>query len=122
MAGEEKREATRNRDFRTYEDHSKYLTQDPLVEVREYSDHVRVLIEVSDRDPNSISVRPIDESRIEVSFRYRGRNIKKQILLASVVDLRNYEIRVKNGVARISLRKNLGGLRSADEQAKNHVH
>lgn len=114
MAGEEKREAAKNRDFRTYEDHSKYLTQDPLVEVREYPDHVRVLIEVSDRDPNSISVRPVDKSRIEVSFRYRGRNIRKQISLTDAVDLRNYEIRVKNGVAKISLRKNLSELRTAD--------
>lgn len=106
MSGEERKETTKKRDFRSYEDHSKYLTQDPLIEVREYPDQIRILVEVSDQDPNSVSIRPIDTSKIEIIFRYRGRNIKKLISLASEVNLNDYEVRVKNGVARISLRRN----------------
>ncbi len=106
MAGEEKRETPKNRVFEPYENHGKYLMQDPLVEVREYPDHVRILAEVSDQDPNSVIIRPVDTSRIEILFRYRGRNIKKLITLTTSISLDNYEIKVKNGVAKINLRKN----------------
>ncbi len=106
MVGEEKKETPRNRVFEPYENHGRYLMQDPLVEVREYPDHVRILAEVSDQDPNSVIIRPVDSSRIEIFFKYRGRNIKKLITLATGVSLDNYEIKVKNGVAKINLRKN----------------
>lgn len=108
MAGEERKGTPKSGDFRTYENQSKYLMQDPLIELREYPDHVRILIEVSDQDPNSIVVRPVDASRVEIFFRYRGRNIKRVISLTSVVSLDNYDVKVKNGVARINLRKNSG--------------
>lgn len=108
--GEEKRRGTpENRKAVRYEDPSKYLIQDPLVEVREYSDHVRILAEVSDQDPQTIAVRPVDAFKIELSFRYRGRSIKKLVMLASPVNLDKYEVRVRNGVARINLRKNNSG-------------
>jgi HSP20 family molecular chaperone IbpA len=106
VTGEEKRETHKNKIFEPYENHSKYLMQDPLIEVREYSDHVRILAEVSDQDPSSVIVRPVDTSRIEILFRYRGRNVKKLITLTTDVSLDNYEIKVKNGVAKINLRKN----------------
>ncbi|MEO3993972.1 MAG: hypothetical protein QN229_06700 [Desulfurococcaceae archaeon TW002] len=107
MAEEKRKRIPEGRDFITYEDSSKYLIQDPLVEVREYPDHVRILAEVSDQDPRSIVIRPIDALKIELFFRYKGRNIKKIILLSSPVNLSKHEVTVRNGVARISLPKSI---------------
>lgn len=109
MAEEKKRGTPENEKAVRYGDPSKYLTQDPLVEVREYSDHIRILAEVSDQDPKAIVVRPVDSFKLELSFRYRGRNIKKLVMLASPVDSDKYEVRIRNGVARISLRKSSSG-------------
>ncbi|MEM4593913.1 MAG: hypothetical protein QXU80_02630 [Zestosphaera sp.] len=109
MVEEKKRGVPESRKTVGYEDPSKYLTQDPVVEIREYSDHVRIIAEVSDQDPQTIVVRPIDAFKIELSFKYRGRNIKKLVLLASPVNPDKYEVRIKNGVARISLCKSSGG-------------
>ncbi len=103
MVEEKRKRVPESKDFTAYEESGKYLTQDPLVEVREYPDHVKIFIEVSDQDPHSIIVRPIDAFKIELFFRYKGRDIKRLILLSSPVNLSKREVTVRNGVARISL-------------------
>lgn len=94
-----------DRDLKPLEYPGKYLTQEPLIEVREYPDHIKILLEVSDNSPQTLTVKPINTTKIELFFKYRGRNIRKQLILPGAVGLNSYEVKIKNGVARISLRK-----------------
>lgn len=94
-----------NKDFRSFEHAGKYLMQEPMIEVRDYPEHIKILVEVSDNDPRSLTVRRVNASKIELSFRYRGRNIRKLVMLPSSVKVASYEVKVKNGVAKINIPK-----------------
>ncbi|MEM0297147.1 MAG: Hsp20/alpha crystallin family protein [Zestosphaera sp.] len=94
-----------NRDLGAFEHAGRHLTQEPLIEVREYSDHVKILVEVSDNDPHSLIVRRINTSKIELLFKYRGRNVRKLIMLPGPVKANSYEAKIKNGVAKLNIPK-----------------
>ncbi len=94
-----------DRDLKSLEYPGKYLTQKPLIEIREYPDHIKILFEVSDNSPHTLTVKPIGTTKIELLFKYKGRNMRKRLILPDTIVLNSYEVQIKNGVARVSFRK-----------------
>ncbi len=90
-----------------YEDLSLHhlILSEPMLEVRDCGDVIKVLVEASGSDTSDVVVEKIRTKSIDIVLKYKGRHIRKRVELPAKVRPTDYEIRLKNGVAQIVMRK-----------------
>lgn len=79
--------------------------REPLTDVYEEDDKIRVVLEMPGVDENKIKVEALDDRRILVEASNHDRKFKKEIELPVQVDVDTAEAVYKNGVLEIRLNK-----------------
>ncbi len=83
----------------------RYYLSEPMLEIRDEGDSVKILVEASGSREEDVVVERIRPYSVDISLKYKGRHIKKRIELPVRVRVSGYSIKVKNGVAQIYLAK-----------------
>ncbi|MDK6027777.1 Hsp20/alpha crystallin family protein [Ignisphaera sp. 4213-co] len=78
---------------------------EPLVDIYEEEDKIRVVLEMPGVDENKIKVEALDDRHIVVEGSNHDRKYKKEIELPTEVDVDSAEAVYKNGVLEIRLKK-----------------
>ncbi|MEM0027253.1 MAG: archaeal heat shock protein Hsp20 [Ignisphaera sp.] len=78
---------------------------EPLVDIYEEDDKIRIVLEMPGVDENKIKVEALDERHIVVEGSNHERRYKKEIELPVEVDVDSAEAVYKNGVLEIRLKK-----------------
>ncbi len=82
-----------------------FVLSEPMLEVRDYGDVIKVLVEASGSEDGDVAIERIRTRSVDLVLKYKGRHIRKRIELPARVKPSGYAIKVKNGVAQILLRK-----------------
>ncbi len=88
-----------------FDEYLKYSLYEPMVEVRDAGSYIKVFVEVSGSSQESVIVDFPTPKSVDLSVKYKGRLVKKRLELPQQVKTDEYEVKVKNGVAQITLRK-----------------
>jgi len=79
--------------------------REPLVDVYEEGDKIRIVAELPGVDENKIKVQALDERRILIEASNHDRRYRKELDLPAEVDIDSAEAVYKNGVLEITLKK-----------------
>jgi len=83
----------------------RYFVSEPMIEVRDEGDNIRVLIEANGSRAKDISIEVIKPKYLDVSLKYKGRQIRKRIELPTKVESSGHQVKIKNGVLQVILQK-----------------
>ena len=83
----------------------KYSISEPMMDVREDDETVRIVIEASGSSESDVVIEKIRPHSVEITLKYRGRRLRKRVILPSKVKSDGYTVKVRNGVAQILLAK-----------------
>ncbi len=79
--------------------------REPLVDIYEEADKVRIVAELPGVDENKIKVEAIDDKRILIEASNHDRKYRKEIELPTEVNIDSAEAVYKNGVLEIKIKK-----------------
>ena len=83
----------------------RYNITEPMLDVRECDRKVKIIIEASGSGKDDVVIEKISPHSVEISLKYRGRKVRKHIVLPTKVKSEGYTVKVRNGVAQILLSK-----------------
>ncbi|MCS7110961.1 MAG: Hsp20/alpha crystallin family protein [Ignisphaera sp.] len=92
--------------------------REPLTDIYEEDDKIRIVAEMPGVDENKIKVEAIDDRRIVIEASDHDRKYRKEVDLPAEVDIETAEAVYKNGVLEIKIRKRREGRRSRVIQIK----
>lgn len=92
--------------------------REPLTDIYEEDDRIRIVAEMPGVDENKIKVEAIDDRRIVIEASNHDRKYRKEVDLPSEVDIETAEAVYKNGVLEIRIRKRHEGKKSRVIQIK----
>ncbi|MEM0006505.1 MAG: archaeal heat shock protein Hsp20 [Ignisphaera sp.] len=92
--------------------------REPLTDIYEEDDRIRIVAEMPGVDENKIKVEAIDDRRIVIEASNHDRKYRKEVDLPSEVDIETAEAVYKNGVLEIRIRKKREGRKSRVIQIK----
>ena len=84
---------------------------EPLVDIFEEDDTIKVVVEMPGVDKEKIRVRAVDDRHIIVEGSDHGRKYRKEIELPTDADVESARATYRNGILEIVLRKKRGGER-----------
>ncbi|MCD6085017.1 MAG: hypothetical protein J7J20_05700, partial [Desulfurococcales archaeon] len=83
----------------------RYFVSEPMIEVRDEGDEIRVLMEANGSRARDVAVEVIRPKFLDVSLKYKGRHIRKRIELPTKVRSTGHQVKIKNGVLQVILHK-----------------
>ncbi len=83
----------------------RYFVSEPMIEVRDEGDKIRILMEANGSRAKDVAVEVIKPKYLDVSLKYKGRHIRKRIELPAKVKASGHQIKIKNGVLQVILHK-----------------
>ncbi|MCD6278842.1 MAG: hypothetical protein J7J11_04090, partial [Desulfurococcales archaeon] len=83
----------------------RYFVSEPMIEVRDEGDKIRVLMEANGSRARDVAVEVIRPKFLDVSLKYKGRHIRKRIELPTKVRSTGHQVKIKNGVLQVILHK-----------------